>query len=174
MPRTSQSALWLYALSLICFFFFSTWNTCYFKFWFLWWCSREFICTLQWLTRLACPRWKRDSKKIQNNFFLLEPGTAPRKVVARPLSSSTMVIQWDEPETPNGQVTVSFIASYTLPLISIRILYAFFLFSIFDSLYKSIWIFVSENHYFQNDHIHHITYRWNPFNLIQSDLMEFF
>lgn len=85
-----------------------------------------------------------------------------------------MVIQWDEPETPNGQVTVSFIASYTLPLISIRILYAFFLFSIFDSLYKSIWIFVSENHYFQNDHIHHITYRWNPFNLIQSDLMEFF
>ncbi|XP_043511829.1 tyrosine-protein phosphatase Lar-like [Frieseomelitta varia] len=36
-----------------------------------------------------------------------KPGTAPRKVVARPLSSSTMVIQWDEPETPNGQVTVS-------------------------------------------------------------------
>ncbi|XP_033187091.1 tyrosine-protein phosphatase Lar isoform X11 [Bombus vosnesenskii] len=34
-----------------------------------------------------------------------KPGTAPRKVVARPLSSSTMVIQWDEPETPNGQVT---------------------------------------------------------------------
>ncbi|CAK9817641.1 Tyrosine-protein phosphatase Lar [Anthophora quadrimaculata] len=33
------------------------------------------------------------------------PGTAPRKVQARPLSSSTMVIQWDEPETPNGQVT---------------------------------------------------------------------
>lgn len=37
---------------------------------------------------------------------LLEPGTAPRKVQVRPLSSSTMVIQWDEPETPNGQVTV--------------------------------------------------------------------
>jgi len=36
----------------------------------------------------------------------LEPGTAPRKVQVRPLSSSTMVIQWDEPETPNGQVTV--------------------------------------------------------------------
>ncbi|KAI4499442.1 hypothetical protein M0802_005338 [Mischocyttarus mexicanus] len=34
-----------------------------------------------------------------------EPGTAPRKVQVRPLSSSTMVIQWDEPETPNGQVT---------------------------------------------------------------------
>ncbi|XP_076390649.1 tyrosine-protein phosphatase Lar isoform X8 [Megachile rotundata] len=34
-----------------------------------------------------------------------KPGTAPRKVQARPLSSSTMVIQWDEPETPNGQVT---------------------------------------------------------------------
>lgn len=38
--------------------------------------------------------------------FFLEPGTAPRKVQVRPLSSSTMVIQWDEPETPNGQVTV--------------------------------------------------------------------
>ncbi|XP_043785616.1 tyrosine-protein phosphatase Lar isoform X12 [Apis laboriosa] len=34
-----------------------------------------------------------------------KPGTAPRKVQARPLSSSTMVIQWVEPETPNGQVT---------------------------------------------------------------------
>ncbi|XP_057663136.1 tyrosine-protein phosphatase Lar isoform X3 [Diorhabda carinulata] len=34
-----------------------------------------------------------------------EPGTAPRNVQVRPLSSSTMVIQWDEPETPNGQVT---------------------------------------------------------------------
>ncbi|KAG8039215.1 hypothetical protein G9C98_003522, partial [Cotesia typhae] len=33
------------------------------------------------------------------------PGSAPRKVQVRPLSSSTMVIQWDEPETPNGQVT---------------------------------------------------------------------
>ncbi|XP_047993091.1 tyrosine-protein phosphatase Lar isoform X5 [Leguminivora glycinivorella] len=34
-----------------------------------------------------------------------EPGSAPRNVQVRPLSSSTMVIQWDEPETPNGQVT---------------------------------------------------------------------
>nr|XP_031837142.1 tyrosine-protein phosphatase Lar isoform X6 [Nomia melanderi] len=34
-----------------------------------------------------------------------KPGTAPRKVQVRPLSSTTMVIQWDEPETPNGQVT---------------------------------------------------------------------
>ncbi|XP_076161482.1 tyrosine-protein phosphatase Lar isoform X5 [Ptiloglossa arizonensis] len=34
-----------------------------------------------------------------------KPGTAPRKVQARPLSSTTMLIQWDEPETPNGQVT---------------------------------------------------------------------
>ncbi|XP_076649080.1 tyrosine-protein phosphatase Lar isoform X3 [Halictus rubicundus] len=33
------------------------------------------------------------------------PGTAPRKVQIRPLSSTTMLIQWDEPETPNGQVT---------------------------------------------------------------------
>lgn len=34
-----------------------------------------------------------------------KPGSAPRNVQVRPLSSSTMVIQWDEPETPNGQVT---------------------------------------------------------------------
>lgn len=41
-------------------------------------------------------------------FDITAPGTAPRKVEARPLSSSTVVIQWAEPETPNGQVTVSF------------------------------------------------------------------
>lgn len=32
-------------------------------------------------------------------------GTTPRNVQVRPLSSSTMVIQWDEPESQNGQVT---------------------------------------------------------------------
>lgn len=42
-----------------------------------------------------------------DNFSFLEPGTAPRKVEVRPLSSTTIVIQWDGPETPNGQVTVS-------------------------------------------------------------------
>lgn len=41
--------------------------------------------------------------------MIIEPGSAPRKVQVRPLSSSTMVIQWDEPETPNGQVTVRLI-----------------------------------------------------------------
>lgn len=40
-------------------------------------------------------------------FNRIAPGTAPRNVQVRPLSSSTMVIQWDEPETPNGQVRVS-------------------------------------------------------------------
>ena len=39
------------------------------------------------------------------NFFLLGPGSAPRNVQVRPLSSSTMVIQWDEPEEQNGVVT---------------------------------------------------------------------
>ncbi|XP_024937646.1 tyrosine-protein phosphatase Lar isoform X10 [Cephus cinctus] len=34
-----------------------------------------------------------------------KPGSSPRRVQVRPLSSSTMVIQWDEPQTPNGQVT---------------------------------------------------------------------
>ena len=41
-------------------------------------------------------------------FFLTEPGSAPRNVQVRPLSSSTMVIQWDEPEANNGQVTVKY------------------------------------------------------------------
>lgn len=49
-----------------------------------------------------------EKKSKDNLLVFLEPGTAPRKVQARPLSSSTMVIQWVEPETPNGQVTVSF------------------------------------------------------------------
>ncbi|KAI9585101.1 hypothetical protein GQX74_000948 [Glossina fuscipes] len=31
--------------------------------------------------------------------------SAPRNVQVRPLSSSTMVITWEPPETPNGQVT---------------------------------------------------------------------
>ncbi|XP_032454535.1 tyrosine-protein phosphatase Lar isoform X4 [Nasonia vitripennis] len=34
-----------------------------------------------------------------------KPGSAPRRVQVRPLSSTTALIQWDEPETPNGQVT---------------------------------------------------------------------
>lgn len=34
--------------------------------------------------------------------------SAPRNVQVRPLSSSTMVITWEPPETPNGQVTVSY------------------------------------------------------------------
>lgn len=33
-----------------------------------------------------------------------EPGTAPKNVQVRPLSSTTMLIQWEEPDTPNGQV----------------------------------------------------------------------
>ncbi|XP_059488383.1 tyrosine-protein phosphatase Lar-like [Neocloeon triangulifer] len=37
--------------------------------------------------------------------FGTKPGSAPRNVMVRPLSSSTMVIQWDEPDTPNGQIT---------------------------------------------------------------------
>ncbi|CAG2054332.1 unnamed protein product, partial [Timema podura] len=50
-----------------------------------------------------------------------KPGTAPRNVQVRPLSSSTMVIQWDEPETPNGQVTgykVYYTTNPSLPMAS--------------------------------------------------------
>ncbi|XP_028966965.1 tyrosine-protein phosphatase Lar [Galendromus occidentalis] len=34
----------------------------------------------------------------------VKPGSAPRNVLARPLSSSTVVVQWDPPMEPNGQV----------------------------------------------------------------------
>lgn len=37
----------------------------------------------------------------------LEMESAPRNVQVRPLSSSMMMITWEPPETPNGQVTVS-------------------------------------------------------------------
>lgn len=35
------------------------------------------------------------------------PKSAPRNVNARPLSSSQMLVNWEEPESPNGQITVS-------------------------------------------------------------------
>ena len=38
------------------------------------------------------------------NAVFPEPGSAPRNVLARPLSSSTVVVQWDPPMEPNGQV----------------------------------------------------------------------
>ena len=47
------------------------------------------------------------------------PGSAPRNVQVRPLSSSTMVIQWDEPQEQNGLVTgykVYFSTNPQLPL----------------------------------------------------------
>lgn len=34
--------------------------------------------------------------------------SAPRNIQVRPLSSSTMVVTWEPPETPNGQITVKF------------------------------------------------------------------
>ena len=36
-----------------------------------------------------------------------EPGSSPKNVQVRPLSSTTMLIQWEEPDVPNGQVIVS-------------------------------------------------------------------
>lgn len=38
-------------------------------------------------------------------FDLTEIGSYPRNVQARPLSSTTIVVQWEAPEEPNGQVT---------------------------------------------------------------------
>ena len=39
-------------------------------------------------------------------FLIIEPGSTPRNLSARPLSASTMVIQWDEPQELSGLVTV--------------------------------------------------------------------
>jgi hypothetical protein len=58
---------------------------------------------------------------------LVEPGSAPKNVQVRPLSSTTMVIQWEEPDTPNGQVIVSADAatSHFLPFF-IFLVFSFF------------------------------------------------
>jgi len=34
------------------------------------------------------------------------PGSAPHNVRARPVSSSTVVVQWEEPKLPNGVIRV--------------------------------------------------------------------
>lgn len=52
---------------------------------------------------------------MRSFFSFLEPGSAPRNIQVRLLSSSTMVIQWEEPETPNGQVIVSTLLLIYLP-----------------------------------------------------------
>lgn len=38
---------------------------------------------------------------------IIEMESAPRNVQVRPLSATMMMITWEPPETPNGQVTVS-------------------------------------------------------------------
>ena len=40
------------------------------------------------------------------NWSLTAPGSPPRDVRARPVSSSTVVVQWNEPEIPNGVIRV--------------------------------------------------------------------
>ena len=56
--------------------------------------------------------------KLVLYFFqlFLEPGSAPRNVRVRPLSSTTMVIQWDEPSAENGLVTVILLNLFLLNL----------------------------------------------------------
>ena len=46
-----------------------------------------------------------------------EQGSAPRNVQARPLSSTTILIQWDQPEEPSGQVTGYKIYYTTTPIV---------------------------------------------------------
>lgn len=37
-----------------------------------------------------------------------EPGSAPRNVRARPQSSTSLFVEWDQPMSPNGQIAVSY------------------------------------------------------------------
>ncbi|XP_046968895.1 tyrosine-protein phosphatase Lar isoform X1 [Vanessa cardui] len=53
----------------------------------------------------SAPRVFTTGETVDSLYGGAKPGSAPKNVQVRPLSSSTMVIQWDEPETPNGQVT---------------------------------------------------------------------
>ncbi len=46
---------------------------------------------------------------------IVAPGSPPRDVRARPVSSSTVVVQWNEPEIPNGVIRVR--SFYILPSI---------------------------------------------------------
>lgn len=46
-----------------------------------------------------------------------EQGSAPRNVQARPLSSTTILIQWDQPEEASGQVTGYKIYYTTTPIV---------------------------------------------------------
>ena len=41
-----------------------------------------------------------------NQLIVTAPGSPPREVQARPISSNTVVVQWNEPEFPNGVVRV--------------------------------------------------------------------
>jgi len=40
-------------------------------------------------------------------YICLAPGSAPVGIQTRPLSSSTVVVQWNEPLIPNGIVQVA-------------------------------------------------------------------
>ncbi|XP_044270220.1 tyrosine-protein phosphatase Lar isoform X6 [Tribolium madens] len=53
----------------------------------------------------SAPEFVTTGETAETSFGGAKPGSSPRNVQVRPLSSSTMVIQWDEPETANGQVT---------------------------------------------------------------------
>lgn len=39
-------------------------------------------------------------------FYTVAPGSPPRNVRARPISTQTVVIEWEEPEKPNGFIQV--------------------------------------------------------------------
>lgn len=44
--------------------------------------------------------------------FGTAPGSPPQNVMARPVSSTTIMVSWEEPEIPNGVIKVSNIYKY--------------------------------------------------------------
>ena len=60
----------------------------------------------------ALPKFKTEvlcsSSAIQCLVACLVPGSPPFNVRARPVSSSTVVVQWEEPKVPNGLIKVQY------------------------------------------------------------------
>jgi len=58
---------------------------------------------------------------MNHDFAGVAPDSAPRNVRARPVSSNTVVVQWDEPSLSNGVIRVpnsSLLITVTITIIS--------------------------------------------------------
>ena len=80
--------------------------------WWWWWCDVKIDHTQRMIERTLLSRW------VVGNYFNCTmtytacdldgavPGSPPQNVRARPVSSNTVVVQWDEPKLSNGVIRV--------------------------------------------------------------------